>query len=221
MYHAIGTPVPDDTRSLYNVEPALFREQMEILSGLGPGRVVPLSLLPSDGIAVTFDDGFRDNLDVASPILARLGIPFTVFVTPGFIESGDPIYLSVNGLRDLATVPGVAIGAHGYTHRRLGECNAHQLRDELINSRKWIEDVLGRPVTTMSYPHGSENSKVRKAVSESGYTIAASSHAGINLPAADPLSLARTDIWAGDGASSFRAKIRGDWDWMACRRKHA
>jgi len=219
MYHAVGTPVPDDICSIYSVEPALFKAQMEILADLGSSKAVPLSPLPVDGIVVTFDDGFRDNLDVAAPILEQFGIPFTVFVTPGLIQSGKPIYLSVSALRDLASVPGATIGAHGYTHRRLADCEPGELQNELVNSRKWLEDIIGLPVTCMSYPHGSENSRVRKAVSGAGYTIAASSHAGFNLPANDPLSLMRTDIWTQDNSCVFQAKIRGDWDWMAFRSK--
>lgn len=219
MYHAVGTPVPDDIRSMYSIKPAVFRAHMEILADLGASRVVPLSPLPDAGIAVTFDDGYQDNLDVAAPILERFGTPFTVFVTPGFIQSGNPIYLSVSALRDLANVPGATIGVHGYTHRRLTDCDVDELRNELVNSRKWLEDIVDRPVTCMSYPHGADDSRVRKAVSEAGYTVVASSHAGINLPANDPLSLARTDIWTQDSASAFRAKIRGDWDWLALRGK--
>ena len=219
MYHAVGTPVPDDIRSMYNIKPAVFRAQMEILADLGAGRVVPLSPLPDTGIAVTFDDGFQDSLDAAAPILEQFGIPFTVFVTPGFVQSGSPIYLSVSALRDLASIPGAAIGAHGYTHRPLTDCDAGELRDELVNSRKWLEDIVGRSVTCMSYPHGAEDPRVREAVSEAGYTIAASSHAGTNLSMRDPISLARTDIWAQDNVTAFRAKIRGDWDWLSFRGK--
>ncbi len=219
MYHAVGTPVPDDIRLMYNIKPNVFRAHMEVLADLNTGRVVPLTQLPDVGISVTFDDGYRDNLEVAAPILERLGIPFTVFVTPGFVQSGNSIYLSVSALRDMASVPGVTIGAHGYTHRRLTDCDTNELRNELTSSRKWIEDIVGLPVTCMSYPHGAEDSRVREAVSEAGYTIAASSRSGINLSSRDPILLARTNIWAQDNASVFQAKIRGDWDWMAFRDK--
>ena len=44
--------------------------------------------LPSRAICVTFDDGYRDNAEVAYPILKRWGIPATFFVASGFLDGG-------------------------------------------------------------------------------------------------------------------------------------
>jgi len=214
MYHSVGTPVPDDSQSIFSINPTVFRAHMKILADFSANSAVPLSRLPDAGIAVTFDDGYRDNLEVAAPILERFGIPFTVFVTPGFVQSGNAIYLSVSALRELAGVPGATIGAHGYTHRKLTGCDAGELRNELVNSRKWLEDIIGDSVTCMAYPYGAEDSRVRAAVSAAGYNIAASCHAGINYPTYNPISLARTDIWSQDNVFVFQNKMRGDWDWL-------
>jgi peptidoglycan/xylan/chitin deacetylase (PgdA/CDA1 family) len=217
MYHAVGSTVPGDVRGLYNMAPDRFKQHMKVLSEFSSGRVAHLIEMPEQGVAVTFDDGYRDNLECAAPILANLTIPFTVFVTPSFVLSGHPIYLSVAGLRELASVPGASIGAHGQSHRRLTECNTHQLHEELTNSRKWLEDVLDRSVTTMSYPHGAVNQPVQRAVAAAGYQIAAGSRFGANLSDCDPLLLARTDVWPQDTTRAFRAKLVGDWDWLRFR----
>ena len=74
------------------VTPAHFRQQMEVLRH----RFSPISLdclslksnralLPRRGVIVTFDDGYADNLHHAMPILERLDIPATVFVTTGYV----------------------------------------------------------------------------------------------------------------------------------------
>lgn len=214
MYHAVGSQVPGDVLGLFNIGPDRFKQHMRVLSEHVSGRVAPLDEMPEQGFAVTFDDGYRDNLEVVAPILNHLAIPFTVFVTPSFVLSGQPIYLSVAGLRELAAVPGASVGAHGYTHRWLTRCDVHQLRSELADSRKWLEDTLGRPITTMSYPYGGVNRYVHKVVAAAGYTIAASNRFGTNLTDRDPLWLARTDIWAHDDPGTFRAKLAGDWDWL-------
>src|SRR5262245_22787137 len=45
--------------------------------------------VPRNALAITFDDGYRDNLTHAAPILARHGLPATVFVVTGSMESGE------------------------------------------------------------------------------------------------------------------------------------
>jgi peptidoglycan/xylan/chitin deacetylase (PgdA/CDA1 family) len=156
-------------------------------------------------------------LEVAAPVLAELGLPFTVFVTPHFVLSGQLHYLSVAGLRELAAVPGASIGAHGYSHCRLTECDNGQLQEELVRSRQWLEDAIGRSVTTMSYPHGAVDQRVRKAAAAAGYSLAAGSRSGSNLSGYDPFCLARTAIWAQDDLRVFQSKLAGDWDWLKWR----
>lgn len=219
MYHSVGADVVDDVRGLYNISPSLFGSHMDSLSRLHKARLATLDNMDTQagGIAVTFDDGYRNTLEVAAPLLTGLGIPFTVFVAPGFVDSGNPLYLSRAGLVELAGMPGVRIGAHGYSHRRLTECDGAALSSELAGSRAWLEDLLARPVASMSYPHGAVDRRVRDAAARAGFRIAACSRFGCHVRGADPLLVARTDVWAQDGPSRFRAKLAGDWDWLGWR----
>ncbi len=45
--------------------------------------------VPRNALAITFDDGYRDNLTHAAPILARYGLPATIFLATGFIGSAE------------------------------------------------------------------------------------------------------------------------------------
>jgi peptidoglycan/xylan/chitin deacetylase (PgdA/CDA1 family) len=90
MYHRIAVERFDPWRLC--VSPARFGEQLEALHG--HARVLPLAELQRrmvDGsadpgsVAITFDDGYADNLLAAAPLLARHDAPATVFVTTGYL----------------------------------------------------------------------------------------------------------------------------------------
>jgi len=219
MYHALGAEVPGDRQAQYSLTADRFRQHMICLAELAGRPVLGLDdgVRAGFGVAITFDDGYRDALTVAAPLLAELAFPFTVFVTPGFTRSGDKRYLSPPELRELATVPGVSIGAHGNSHCRLTECDDADLARELTESRIWLEDVLARPVTTMSYPHGAVDGRVRAATAAAGYEFAACSRFGAHGSDGDPLRIARTDVWAQDDSARLLAKTAGAWDWMGWR----
>jgi peptidoglycan/xylan/chitin deacetylase (PgdA/CDA1 family) len=84
------------------VPPELFEPQLEVIAT----RFRPMPLrelatglragtLPPTAVAVTFDDGYRDNLLVAKPLLERYGIPATVFVISGYVGSGRDFWWDV------------------------------------------------------------------------------------------------------------------------------
>jgi hypothetical protein len=213
MYHAVGSQVPADLAGRYSLAPSLFATHVV---SLGASCVSPFSEIRegTTGVVLTFDDGFRDIMDVAAPLLEKANIPYTVFVTPDFATSGDPRYLCPGDLKILAAFPGAGIGAHGKSHCRLTECDDAELTSELRGSRAWLEDLLGREVDTMSYPHGAVDERVRDAVQDAGYRLAATSCFAPANCAEDPLRLARIDIWAQDSERVLRAKLDGYWDWI-------
>ena len=116
--------------------------------------------LPSRALVVTFDDGYADNLEVASPILCELGIPACFFVASGFMDGGmmwndrviEAIRSAPGSVADIGRAIGETIGdGHGVTHAadRTGLCIAslstikhldHQQRGQLVES---IESSLG------------------------------------------------------------------------------
>jgi len=194
---------------------------MVVLTGIPKITLVSLrGPEPSDSgleVAVTFDDGYKDNLYTAAPVLLKHRIPFTVFVTSSFVQRGQPEYLTESELKDLAALPGVAVGSHGATHARLAECDDRTLWRELVESRQYLEDVIGRPITAMSYPHGSASLRVRDAVKRAGYSLGACSRFDINRSGRDPLLLCRTEIVCADSERIFLQKLRGAWDWYRWR----
>jgi len=93
VYHRV-TQLERDPQ-LLAVTPENFDAQMTLLAERY--SVLPLSELaagirshhvPDRAVAVTFDDGYADNLLEATPLLEKYGVPATVFVSSGCVESG-------------------------------------------------------------------------------------------------------------------------------------
>jgi peptidoglycan/xylan/chitin deacetylase (PgdA/CDA1 family) len=221
MYHAIGTPALGDKLGLFSLEPNRFKQHMKLLANANWTRVVELDerALSSKGhrIAITFDDGYLDNLEIAAPILSELGLPFTVFVTSEFVRNRKAGFLSPANLRSLASLPGARVGAHGANHVALTQCDNTMLRNELTSSRQYLEDVLGREVLSLAYPYGAADCRVRDSALRVGYRLGVCSMAGINLPERDPMLLVRTEIVSYDNERVFNQKLNGDWDWYRWR----
>ena len=221
LYHSVGPRLENDWYGM-TIPPQLFHMQMLALKHHRLLRVVPLRWPPEEpatatSVVVTFDDGYRDTLLTAAPILADLGLPFTVFITRAYVRSGDPCYLTVKQLKRLAQVPGCTIGSHALTHRPLTMLDHWTLKYELRESRWWLEDKIGKPVTMLSYPHGAVNAIVLEAVQDAGYVIGAGSGWGINTLRCQPLVLRRTEVLRFDTLRMFQQKVAGAWDWRRLR----
>lgn len=220
MYHSVGGSFRDPYGT--SISPKLFGAHVEALAAMKPRwELSGFDAPPASGrrLAVTFDDGYRDTLTAAAPLLAARGIPFTVFAIAEGKGDMDAAYLTPSELKELASFPGASVGAHGLTHRALAGLGDADLASELAGSRKRLEDLLGRPVTSMSYPYGSVDRRVRGAAAAAGFTLAGCSRYGLNRPGRDPLLLCRTEVTAWDSVSDLELKVEGHWDWFALRRR--
>ena len=101
------------------------------------------------------------------------------------------------------------VGAHGYSHLPLTSLSAEEARNEIINSKKWLEDELGREINHMSYPHGAYNRNIMKIVDDIGFISAATSNAGANTKNQNRLELNRTTILSHDNIYHFANKLNG------------
>ena len=221
MYHSVGQRALGDTQGIFSVSQQRFRDHARLLAGMEHCRMVPLQPLdlPEQAlqVAVTFDDGYRDNLRTAAPILLEHGIPFTVFVSSDFIKNRTDGFMTPEELKEIARLPGVSIGAHGKSHRPLTACSNIELESELSGSKHYLEDLMGQPVTAVAYPYGAVDMRVRDEAARSGYDLGVCTRFDINMPGRDPLLLCRCNIERDDTARVLRQKLAGNWDWYRCR----
>lgn len=215
MYHAIGERVAGMDPDLYSMSPSRFTEHVRAivdLAGRSGTRFVPFGGVPTPGIAVTFDDGYCSFIDTAVPLLVAENIPVHVFVGAEHLASDPSVHMSIDQLRDLGSLTGVGIGAHGYRHVPLTRLDDVELRGELSIARRSLEDALGRTVDTMSYPHGAHDQRVHAAVASAGYVAAACSDSGTFVSSEQKLRVPRIDMWALDSPATAQRKVLGAWD---------
>ncbi len=219
-YHSVGYRYHD-----MNVTPEAFRLQM---AWLGEHcRVVPLEavLAESGGVALTFDDGYLDNLRYAAPVLAEWQIPATIFLIADRMgetlrPEDDPNEERLMTWDEAGTLAaqGVALGSHTLTHRRLASLDEEEQRREIVESKETIESRLGHQASAFAYPFGSlldYNETSVRLVREAGYRLAVSNRFGVNGRTRDPWALRRIWIDATDDLASFQAKLEGKMDALA------
>jgi peptidoglycan/xylan/chitin deacetylase (PgdA/CDA1 family) len=206
MYHRVGPePRGPAMTDALTVPAADFAAQMRWLRRAGFAAVTQRQLfdalenggvLPPRPIVITFDDGYRDVLWNAAPVLHRLRMPATAYVITARISGPDPSFLTWRELRQLERY-GVAIGSHTEHHVELTHVSPDLALAELVGSRQTLERRLGRPVPWLSYPAGAVDPAVVRLVRRAGYELAVTTHAGDNQDGRRPLELQRIEVVDG------------------------
>jgi peptidoglycan/xylan/chitin deacetylase (PgdA/CDA1 family) len=160
--------------------------------------------LPPNPVAITFDDGYRDVLWNAAPLLHRLRMPAADFVITGRVDDGDPSFLTWPELRRLERL-GFAIGSHTVDHLDLTGVPPRQALYELEASRRALETHLHRPVWWFAYPAGRFDAEVVRLVRRAGYRLALTTVPGDVQ--SHPLLLERDEILDTTGVRGLEALL--------------
>lgn len=220
LYHRIADAASDPWNLC--VAPDRFRDHLAMLRE--ERCVLPLADLvaqieqrasPPFATAITFDDGFIDNLDTAAPMLAEAGLPATLFATVGNVASqerfawdeteGAARPMTEAQLQQAAQV--FAIGAHARDHVPLTGIEPHARTAQIAGSRRDLARILGSPPAGFAYPHGDYDAAVRQQVVEAGFAWAMAVHNRAVFPRFDRFALPRLTV--GDwSAARLRREIR-------------
>lgn len=221
LYHSISRR--DDP---WATRPEDFRADMEAVRA--SGRVPLLATayarglrgeepLPGQAILITFDDGYADFAEHALPVLDRLGLAASLFVTSGWL--GTAGMLSADALRDLAGVGQLEIGAHSVRHPHLDIISRHEAATEIRDSRAHLSDLLGRETTAFAYPHGSHRTATKELVRGSGFATAHAVKNALSHTADDPYAVARFTVHAGTSRAAVVRVVAGTGIRPAGRRE--
>jgi peptidoglycan/xylan/chitin deacetylase (PgdA/CDA1 family) len=164
-----------------------------------------------DGVCLTFDDGYKDNLLTAYPILKKENKPFTVFVATDLLGKHD--YLTIEDVKKLSEDPIVTIGAHGHTHRALATLDTSEAKSELELSKKILEEITGKKVNSMSFPHGSYDKTILSFAKKLGYQMIGTSDFGLHV--IGQTCIKRIAIYRCDTLRTVKSKIDGKWNFLS------
>lgn len=209
LYHHVAEDTPPST----SVTPETFAAHLRHLADHGY-QVVALSriidalengrTLPEQAVAITFDDAYRSVYTVATPMLARHGFPYAVFVSTDYIDDARGNYMTWDELRELESRGGAEIGNHSqshdhYLHRRPTESAADWRRcisGDIQAAQQRLDQELDRPLAALAYPYGEFSPSLADLAAGLGYT-AFGQQSGPVGPASDRLALPRFPMASG------------------------
>lgn len=227
LYHKIDLPTEDvKVRGAYT-PPKAFARQIETLANRGFSFATASEMaaffrknghFPKRTVAITFDDGWKDNLTNALPILRQFGARATIFLVTSCLGAttdlvtaegeGPREHLSVDDVKTMAT-EGIEFGSHTHTHQHLHKLEADEIRRELTTSKTIIEDITQKSCESFAYPAGFFNETAKTIVADSGFQIAFTTIYSANTDL-DLFALDRSEILRRDRfLFRFKRKISG------------
>jgi peptidoglycan/xylan/chitin deacetylase (PgdA/CDA1 family) len=236
-YHGITErcdPDPED-RSAIAVDRALFLTQLTYLKR--HYRVMALCdylvarqncrPVPRHSVILTFDDGLRNFLTVAAPVLNELGLPATMFLVTDQVEARDQSHLGPNWdplddrialswseAKTLQSAQPIKFGSHTCSHPELPQLSANadrELHDSLVAIRENLHDAFP---PSLAYPYGNCSELIAGKARSAGYFCALTTDAGCNSIHTDLFQLRRAVVRRYDTIDIFAARVSGLVGWL-------
>ena len=189
IYHRIAD-LPSDPLSLaismntFESHLVALKEKFEMVSVPELIERLKTKTLKGTECVITFDDGYRDNMTAALPIAEKYSVPITIFISTTIFDNPAPFpldasynngvgtYLAREDMKALAENPLVTLGAHTVHHPRLSRISSEDQQKEISESKRVLEAIIGKPVTSFAYPFGGQldfNADTIKYLKEADY----------------------------------------------------
>ena len=217
MYHAVGNEHGADWPRSLIMPPELFESQLAYLKQEGY-QIVTVEQLAhrlekgesvDKYIALSFDDGYKDNHSVVLPLLKKYDAKGSFFVINK--EMGDKEHMNEAEIKEMIAA-GMELGSHTYSHGPLAKIDTKYLVWELDTSRYWLKKKFdGYIVRTLAYPNGSYNETVIAAAKKYGFYRALTGHVGLNTAETykrAPMEMYRVTVADdGKGLEGFKTRL--------------
>jgi peptidoglycan/xylan/chitin deacetylase (PgdA/CDA1 family) len=178
------------------------------------------------GLIISFDDGTRDHVDIAAPLLEQFGFTGWFFVPSGWVtdRSGEKAEFVPQDVEPLTHQQlryldeHHVVGCHTETHCRLtADLSEEKLRFETVDAKKHLEELVGHKVTSFCWVGGEEytyNAKAAEFISYERYGYAFMTNSAPVTKNTNSLQLQRTNIEAENPLPLVRFQLSGFLDLM-------
>ena len=228
-YHQI-TQAPERAapmRSLY-VSPSAFALQMQTLSLLGYQGLSMTALMPylrgektGKVVGITFDDGYRNNLENAAGVLKRLNFSSTCYVVSELLGKNNEwdrtLGIASASLMDLDQLKqwiasGQEVGSHTQHHVDLTTTDLQTSHSEILNSRISLSQQLNTDIQQFCYPYGRYASEHVGIVKSSGYVAATTTARGKVHADDNAFELRRIPVVRSTSLPQFLFKVLSSYE---------
>lgn len=188
VYHGVGPFYFGASKHLktFGVEPETFEKQLQYLKSAGfttisfqqlSNHLADSAKLPDKPVILTFDDGWKNQYLHAVPLLKKYGFTATFFIPTDSI--GKRSMLNWEEIKIMHKA-GMVIGSHSRSHPFLNEAkDFEELKKEIMESKKTIEDNIGVAVQDFAYPYGKYDERTVAVVKAAGYNTARGTNYGV------------------------------------------
>lgn len=224
LYHQVGIRPNTRTNLDCFCDIKEFSKQMKYLKTSGHNvislqRAIELIFMrksiDSSYVALSFDDGSEEFYDLVFPILEEFGFPSIVYPVTGFLGkvatfgkryNPDLKIISKGMLKELSQL-GVELGAHTMDHVKLTKVDRKEALRQIIRSKDVIEQLIGKRVSSFSYPHGDYNSEIIDLLKQSKFESALTCLPFSANKAINPFEIPRKYVTYFDDIESFKRKL--------------
>ncbi len=223
MYHRVTRGEVAGSRHKIYVTVEQLRAQLKSLKRRGFESVTFADLVAGKRVRrpvmLTFDDGYQDNYENLLPLLEEFDYRAVIYALadPALgqnlwdIPGGEPAAPLMSEAQLLACHRSgrIEIGSHGLSHAHLPQLTEQALQRELVDSKTYLESLLGTEVLSFAYPYGDCSSRECRAVADAGYLFGVATVSGPLHPAEDFYRIRRINLMPKDQGARFWKKTSG------------
>lgn len=228
MYHSLSPEARKENRLSVSVK--TFERQMRFLKER-KYNVLPLEELaalirdnkkiPAHTVAITFDDGYKNNYTYALPILKKYNLAATIFIITDEVGRQQNDRLSWEEIKIMKDSGLIFIGSHALGPEPFINIKSEsEIRRQVFESKKILEEKLGCSVAVFSYPEGRFNAKITQLVKDAGYQFAVATNPGKKIRNKDIYALKRLRVSENTGnLFTFWIQTSGFYNFIRENRK--